>query len=87
MSQPQVDLLLDLVLDLKKEQGEIKQLTLENSVVLKEHMRRTEVAEKRLDLVENNVMFVTSLGKLIAWTIGIVGGIVGIVYSIIQILR
>ena len=42
---------------------------------LAEHMRRTNILEKKLEPVEDHVKFVKNMGKLIGF-LGIIGGIV-----------
>lgn len=59
MDKPEVQILVDLVLDMKKDVSEIKKdgaetkaMTMQNSVVLAEHARRSEASEGRLDVQE-----------------------------------
>lgn len=60
MEKHESQLLAELILDVKKDVSEmrrevsdVKELSEDNSVVLKEHMRRTEASEARLDVQEN----------------------------------
>lgn len=50
---------------------------------LQEHMKRTELSEQRLELVENHVMFMNSAVKVIA----AIGGIALFVITILQFLQ
>jgi len=47
---------------------------------LDEHMKRTEVSEKRLELVENHVMFMNSIVKILAS----IGGVALFILTILQ---
>lgn len=87
MQDAQIALLLDLILDLKKDQSEIKEMTIENTVSLKEHMRRTEIAEKRLELIEDDRKLVRWILKFAGWSFGIASTMAGLIYTIIQILH
>jgi hypothetical protein len=54
-SQLIAELILDVkkdVSDLKREVSEVKAMAQDNSVILAEHMRRTEASEGRLDVQE-----------------------------------
>lgn len=54
-SQLLADLILDVkkdVSEMKKELSDVKSMSQANSVVLAEHMRRTEASEARLDVQE-----------------------------------
>lgn len=62
MDKPEVQLLADLILDVKKDVWDIKkdlsdtkQMSYSNSIVLDEHMRRSEAAEARLDVQEEKL--------------------------------
>lgn len=69
MDKPDVRLLADLILDVKKDVGDMKkdladtkQMSYANSIVLDEHMRRSEAAEARLDVQEEKLdKFVESM--------------------------
>lgn len=64
MSSPEIALLLELVLDLKKDQGEIKQMTVENKVILEDHARRSSASEARLDRLEKRDQMLTGFVKI-----------------------
>lgn len=62
MDKPDVQLLTELILDVKKDVSEIKkdltdtkEMAYSNSIVLDEHMRRSEAAEARLDVQEEKL--------------------------------
>lgn len=56
MSNTEFERLYQLVLDMKKDQDEIKEISIENSVILDEHMRRTATAEKRIEHIEDQII-------------------------------
>lgn len=62
MDKPEVQLLADLILDVKKDVSELKRdmsdtkdMAQANSISLNEHMRRSEASENRLDLQEDKL--------------------------------
>lgn len=82
-------LLLDLILELKREQTEIKQLTIENNVqqkhnteVLVEHTRRSKAAEDRLDRLEKRDWMVNGFFKISGSLLALAGTIIGVVAAI-----
>lgn len=82
MAQPEIALLLELVLDLKKDQNEIKQMTVENKVTLEDHARRSKASEERLDRLEQRDWMINGFFKISLALLGIVGTVVGIVVAI-----
>lgn len=64
MADSQFDRLFDMMRDLKQDQDEIKVQTIKNSVVLEEHMKRSEASEARLSIQEDKFdTFVEKMGK------------------------
>ena len=69
MESPDAQLLANLILDVKKDVSEIKkdlsdtkEMSYANSIVLDEHMRRSEAAEARLDVQEEKLdKFITDM--------------------------
>jgi hypothetical protein len=62
MDDTSMKILVDLILDLKKDVGDIKkdlsdtkEMTHANGIVLDEHQRRSEAAESRLDVQEHKL--------------------------------
>jgi hypothetical protein len=49
-----------------------------NAVSLEEHMRRTDLLEKKLEPVEDHVAKVTAGLKILTWAVGIVLAIAGL---------
>lgn len=56
MDDQKFSILYDLLIDLKRNQEEMNDVTIENSVVLDEHIRRTLASEKRLAHVEDQII-------------------------------
>lgn len=86
MDENQYGRLYNTVENIRKEQGEIKEIVIKNTASLDEHIRRTTVAEKRLELIEadlepvkDHVKAVGLIVKLAAGALGVVGTIAGIV--------
>ena len=50
-------------------------VSVQNTDSLKEHMRRTDLLEKKLEPVENHVSHITSAIKGILWFVGVMGSI------------
>lgn len=80
MPSPEIALLLELVLDLKKDIGAIKEDTSKNTITLDEHIRRTELAETRIARLEERDQRLNGFVK-------ISGGILGVVASLATILE
>lgn len=50
-----LDTVLSLLIDIKKDQESIREQTIRNTVVLEEHMRRTEIGEARMNVQEEKL--------------------------------
>lgn len=55
MEHPNVDLLISLVVDMKKDIAEIKEKTILNTATLDDHSRRSTASEARLDVQEQKL--------------------------------
>lgn len=93
MSQPDFERLFDFLLDIKKEQSEIKEQTIKNTLilehntsVLEEHERRSTASETRIEKLEDQSQMFYGFLKISGTILGIIGTIVGIIYAIHQIL-
>lgn len=96
MQTPMTDRLFHMILDMKKDQAEIKEATIKNTATLEEHVRRTEASEARLEIqeekldrfidrmepFEDHVKFVNMSLKVLVGVITLTGIIVGIVAAI-----
>lgn len=79
MPSPEIALLLELVLDLKKDIGAIKDETTKNTATLDEHMRRTDLAEQRIEALEKRDQMLNGFMKISAGALGVVASIATIV--------
>jgi hypothetical protein len=86
MASPEIGLLLELVLDLKKDIGavrtdvsNIKEDTTKNTVVLDDHARRSTASEKRLDKLEKRDQMLNGFFKISLGILGAIGSIIGII--------
>jgi hypothetical protein len=78
MPSPEIGLLLELVLDLKKDIGSLSEETSKNTATLEEHMRRTDLAEQRIEKLEKREQMVNGFLKISAGLLGVVASIVAI---------
>lgn len=97
MDSQDKDLLVSLVLDIKKDvsdlkssQSETKELTVKNTIILEEHMRRTSIAEERIEMlqkdlepIKDHVKSVHVISAFLVKSIKILGVIVTLVGSIL----
>jgi hypothetical protein len=83
MPAPEIALLLELVLDLKKDIGAIKDETSKNTVTLDEHMRRTELAEQRIGKLEKRDQMFNGFVKISASLLGVVASLA----TILEVFR
>jgi hypothetical protein len=83
MPSPEIALLLELVLDLKKDIGLIKDETSKNTITLDEHMRRTELAELRIKKLEERDQMMNGFVKISAGILGVVASLA----TIIEVIR
>lgn len=79
MASPEIALLLELVLDLKKDITELKVESAENSAELKEHARRSTASEGRLTLLEKRDWMINGFFKFSIALLGFAGSIIGII--------
>lgn len=82
MPSPEIALLLELVLDLKKDQTEMKEMTIENKVTLEEHARRSTSSEARLDRLEKRDWMVNGFLKISMSLLGLAATVIGIIAAI-----
>lgn len=85
MASPEIALLLELVLDLKKEQSLIKDMTVENKVTLEEHARRSSASEDRLDRLEKRDQMLNGFVKISLALLGLAATVIGIMAAINQL--
>lgn len=90
MDDSKFNLLLDLVLDLKDDQAEIKEATLKNKLTLErntqiveEHERRSTASEARLERLEKRDNMISGFLKIS----GMILAGVGSVYGVIEIIQ
>ncbi len=65
MASPEIGLLLELILDLKKDLTSLKEETTKNSVVLNDHARRSTASEARLNLLEKRDWMINGFFKIL----------------------
>ncbi len=78
MASPEIALLLELVLDLKKDIGSIKDETSKNTITLDEHARRSTASEVRLERLEKRDQQFNGFFKISAGVLGVVASVVAI---------
>ena len=73
--------------------SDLRRIAAVNTEILKNHIKRTEIAEKRLKVVEDRVhhidQHVTSVNtivKSITYVIGVAGGLVALLYGISKLI-
>jgi hypothetical protein len=79
MASPEIALLLELVLDLKKDIGVIKDETTTNTEVLVEHSRRSTASEARLDRLEKRDQMFNGFVKISASILGVIASLATVV--------
>ncbi len=82
MASPEIALLLELVLDLKKDLSDIKSKTDKNTIILEEHARRSTASEERLERLEKKDIMLTGFVKIAAVVLGVVASVAGIIQVI-----
>lgn len=82
MPQPEIALLLELVLDLKKDISVLKEDSIKNTVTLEDHTRRSTASEARLALLEQRDWMVNGFFKISMALVGLSATIIGIVAAI-----
>lgn len=101
MDAPEKNLIVDLILDIKKDVSDLKQSQIEtkeiavkNTVVLEEHMRRTDIAEKRIELlqeeikpIKDHVTSVNTIAKFLLAALKVLGVIVSLVGALLGFLK
>lgn len=97
MDSQDKDILISLVLDIKKDlsdlkdnQSETQELTVKNTIILEEHMRRTSIAEERIEMlqkdlepIKDHVKSVHAIASFLTKSIKVVGIIVTLIGSIL----
>lgn len=83
MAQPEIALLLELVLDLKKDIGSLQEETNKNSIVLEDHARRSTASEARLDKLEKRDQMLNGFFKISAGLLSSAASII----AILEIIR
>ena len=86
MPSPEIGLLLELVLDLKKDITALREESTENKATLEEHARRSTNSEARLDRLEKRDQMLNGFFKISAGLLSAAGSIVAIL-EIIRILH
>jgi tRNA splicing ligase len=90
MDDKQFDRLINFVMDIKKDQDEIKEIVIKNTVVLDEHIRRTELAESRLEIIEQELEPIRDHVKGVALVLKISAGLVataGTLAGLVEVIR
>lgn len=82
MATPEIALLLELVLDLKKDISDLKTESTENKATLEEHARRSTASENRLALLEKRDQMLNGFVKISLSLLGVVGSIMGVIEAI-----
>ena len=82
MASPEIALLLELVLDLKKDLSSLSDHTAMNTAILDEHMKRTELNEQRLERLEKRDQMFNGFVKISIAILGVAGTIAAIVEAI-----
>lgn len=92
-----VDLIMDIkkdVSDLKQSHAEIKAIAIKNSVVLDEHMRRTDIAEKRIESlqeeikpIKEHVQSVNTISHFLVGVLKVLGIVVSLVGALLGFLK
>ncbi len=89
MAAPEIALLLELVLDLKKDISSLKEDSTKNTVSLEEHMRRTELAEDLLALVQERIaklekrdQMLNGFAKISLTLLGAAGALLAVIEAI-----
>lgn len=82
MASPEIALLLELALDLKKDIGVIKEDTSKNTITLEEHERRSTASEARLALLERRNWMIDGFFKISIALVGLTSTIIAIVAAI-----
>ena len=90
MPSPEIGLLLELVLDLKKDISivrtditSLQEETAKNTVILDDHARRSTASEARLDKLEKRDQMLNGFFKISAGLLSAAGSIV----AILEIIR
>lgn len=71
-----LDKLIETVTDIKVEQAKQGIILQTNTEDLKDHMRRTEIAEQRLDLLTADVQNVKTKGSTIWQVLTVIGSVI-----------
>ncbi len=87
MDESQYQRLLDFVLGIKEDQDAIKEIAIRNTVILEEHMRRTEMSEKRLEVIESELEPVKDHVKAMGVIVKILAGVIGVAASLTAIVE
>lgn len=74
--------LIDLIIKIKEDVGDLKAETARNTVTLEEHEKRSTASEKRLDMLEKRDQMLNGFWKISIGVLGAVGTVVAIVAAI-----
>lgn len=85
MASPEIALLLELVLDLKKDVSALKEESTRNTVTLEDHARRSTASEARLALLEKRDWMINGFFKIAMALLGLTATVVGILSAIHRI--
>ncbi len=87
MASPEIALLLELVLDLKKDISALKEDSITNTANLAEHMRRTELAEKTVELAEARIAKLEARDQMFNGFLKISAGLLGTAGAILALVE
>lgn len=75
-------LIIDLLFDLKKDQADHKEITIQNTTVLVEHERRSLASERRLDYLEKQAAMINGFIKISGGILALAAAVLGIVKAL-----
>jgi hypothetical protein len=101
MDTPENNLIINLILDIKKDvselktsQVETKEIAVKNTIVLEEHMRRTNIAEENIELIrqemkpiKEHVQSVTAVTHFMAGLLKVLGVLATLVGAVLGFLK
>lgn len=76
------DKVYDMLEKVQEDVTEIKIIMARNTASLEEHVRRTNILESKVSHVEEHVVFVQRLSKLIPWTLGVVVSLLAVLTAL-----
>lgn len=89
MATPEISLLLELILDLKKDITSLKENITDlkteaakNTVTLEDHARRSTASEARLGMLEQRDQMLNGFFKISLGILGVVASVIGVIAAI-----